>query len=189
MLVADVIMWFLIIVGILLAFPAIWLLARGLYPKQVENIADYLEKSLVKPFFIGLPIGLVGFFAVAALGGKKNPFLDIATFLVLGGFLFYANVGMAGLATMIGRRLPSPVDAERPWKCTIRGGTALVLSFLFPFLGWFCVLPFSLLIGAGALTNRLIMGRKSRGAVAVSEHLAEPRKTKADADEVIGAAG
>lgn len=189
MLVADVIMWFLIIVGIALAFPAIWLLARGLYPRQVENIADYLEKSLVKPFFIGLPIGVIGFFAVAALGGKKNPFMEIAAFLVLGGFLFFANVGVAGLATMIGRRLPSPVDTDRPWKGTVRGGTVLVLSFVFPFLGWFCVLPFSLLIGAGALTNRLIMGRKTRGAFIITDHVSEPKKAKADADEVIGAAG
>jgi hypothetical protein len=188
MLVADVIMWFLIIVGICLAFPALWLLSRGLYPRQVENIADYLEKSLVKPFFIGLPIALAAFFTVAALGGKKSPFMDIAMFLILGAFLFYANVGVAGFATMIGRRLPSPVDAERPWKCTVRGGTALVLSFVFPFLGWFCILPFSLIIGAGALTNRLIASRKKHGAFVVQQH-GSAKSAKSDADEVVGAAG
>ncbi len=182
-------MWFLIIVGICLAFPALWLLSRGLYPRQIENIANYLEKSLVKPFFIGVPIAAATFFTVAALGGKKSPFMDIAMFLILGAFLFYANIGVAGFATMIGRRLPSPVDAERPWKSTVRGGTALVLSFVFPFLGWFCILPFSLIIGAGALTNRLITGRKKTGALVLQPHESSAKVAKSDADEVVGAAG
>lgn len=189
MLVADVIMWFFVIVGICLAFPALWLLSRGLYPRQVENITDYLEKSLLKPFFVGLPIALVVFLLVAAMSSNKSPFMDIASILTLGAFLFYANVGVAGLATMIGRRLPSPVDAERPWKCTIRGGTALVLSFVFPLLGWFCILPFSLIIGAGALTVKLMAGRKARGAKVPNQSSGEPKRARADADEIVGAAG
>lgn len=190
MLVADVIMWFLVIVGVCVAFPALWLLSRGLYPRQVENIADYLDKSLVKPFFMGLPIAAAGFFIVAVLGGKKSPFMDIAAFLTLGAILFYANIGVAGLATMIGRRLPSPSDAERAWKGTLRGGTVLVLSFVFPFLGWFCILPFSLIIGAGALTSRLIAGRRSGGGFIVKPNKIEAESAKtnvahAGADETV----
>lgn len=163
MLVADVIMWFLVIVGVLLAFPALWLLCLGLFPYHVEAVADYIDQHRVKPFFVGLPIAVIAFITVASLGGKKHPIFDISTFLVIGAFLLYANIGTAGLATLLGRKLPSPVDAERPWRGTLRGGTVLVLSFVFPFLGWFCIMPISLISGAGAMTLRLFGQRKSKG--------------------------
>lgn len=162
MLVADVIMWFLVTVGVLLAFPALWLLCLGLFPNHVEAAADYMDRHRVKPFFVGLPIAVVAFIAVASLGGKMHPVFDVASLLVLGGFLLYSNIGTAGLATLLGRKLPSPVDRERPWKGTLRGGTVLVLSFVFPVLGWFCIMPISLIAGAGAITLRLLGQRKSR---------------------------
>lgn len=186
MLVADVIMWFLVIVGILLAFPSLWLLCRSLYPKQIEHIADGLEKSRLISFFIGVPIAAVAVFAVAVFGGKKNPFCDMAAISTIALFLFYSNIGVAGLATMIGRKLPSPADLERPWKGTIRGGAVLVLSFLLPILGWFFILPISLIVGSGALTACLLGQRKTRGAFILQE--AVTAKKKNDADEVVGAA-
>jgi hypothetical protein len=193
MLVADVIMWFLLIVGVLLAFPALWLLSRSLYPKQNENIANYLEKGRVKPFFMGVPIAAACFLGVAFFGNQKNPFCDMASILTLVFFLFYSNIGTAGLATMVGRKLPSPADLERPWKCTLRGGIVLELAFLFPVLGWFFLLPASLVIGAGALTSRLIAGRKTRGAFILDKRVAEKPTAadteKKDADEAVGAAG
>ncbi len=187
MLVADVIMWFLLIVGVLFAFPGVWLLSRSLYPRQIEAIADSLEKGRVKAFFMGVPITAASFFCVAAFSNQKNPFCDMAVILTMVSFLFYANVGAAGLATMIGRRLPSPADQERPWKGTLRGGIILELAFLFPVLGWFFLLPASLVIGAGALTSRLIGSRRTRGAWIVDGKSAVKEKT--DADEVVGAAG
>lgn len=187
MLVADVIMWFLVIVGVLVAFPALWLLCRSLYPKQIERIADDLEKGTVKLFFIGVPIAAACFFGVALFSNRKNPFCDMAAIATLAFFLFYSNVGAAGLATMIGRKLPSPSDQERPWKGTIRGGAVLVLSYLLPLLGWFFILPISLITGAGALTMCLLGQRKTRGAFIMDVQVTEKKKT--DSDEVVGAAG
>ncbi len=193
MLVADVIMWFLLIVGVLLAFPALWLLSRSLYPKQNENIANYLEKGRVKPFWMGVPITAACFLGVAFFGNQKNPFCDMASILTLVFFLFYSNIGTAGLATMVGRKLPSPADLERPWKCTLRGGIVLELAFLFPVLGWFFLLPASLVIGAGALTSRLIAGRKTGGAFILDERIVEKPiasdTERKDADEAVGAPG
>ena len=71
---------------------------------------------------------------------------------------------MAGLATVVGERLPSPADAQCPWKATIRGGIVLELSYLLPFLGWFVLLPVSIIIGAGATTRALIRSRKQKPA-------------------------
>ena len=70
--------------------------------------------------------------------------------------ILFASNGIAGLATVVGQRLPSPGDAERPWNATIRGGIVLELAFLLPFLGWFVLLPVSLLIGAGATVRSIV---------------------------------
>lgn len=168
MLLADVMTWFLVVVGVLLAFPGLWLLCRGLYGQEVEEIASYLENGRVRPFFIGLPIAIVSFLGVTACGGKNLPFGDISAIVILASFLFYSNIGVAGLATMLGRKLPSPADLERPWKGTVRGGIVLELAFLLPLLGWFFILPISLIIGAGALTSRLIARRERKKSGEIS---------------------
>lgn len=134
-----------------------------------------MDRHRVKPFFVGLPIAVVAFIAVASLGGKMHPVFDVASLLVLGGFLLYSNIGTAGLATLLGRKLPSPVDRERPWKGTLRGGTVLVLSFVFPVLGWFCIMPISLIAGAGAITLRLLGQRKSRRDTRGADHLSDAK--------------
>jgi hypothetical protein len=64
--------------------------------------------------------------------------------------MLFANSGVSGLASMLGARLASPVDLERPWKGTLRGGLVLAFSCLLPLLGWFIVMPCSVLLGLGA---------------------------------------
>lgn len=197
MLLADVMMWFLLVLGVLFAFPGLWLLSRGLYSQDVEAMANYLEKGRIKPFFAGLPVTVVSFLGVAICGDKHQAFTDLAALVFIAFFLFYSNVGVAALATMIGSKLPSPVDEGRPWKSTIRGGVVLELSYLLPVLGWFFILPVSLIIGAGAVTLRLFTRGKgtsrdlhaSKPPASSGKTTSDSRAEKNDADEVVGAAG
>ena len=46
--------------------------------------------------------------------------------------------------------MPSPTDASQPWRRVLRGGTVLTLTFLLPFVGWFLILPWTLISGFGA---------------------------------------
>ena len=195
MLLADVMMWFLLVLGVLFSFPALWLLSRGLYSQDVEVMASYLETSRVRAFFSGLPVTLVCVFGVALFVDKHQAFCDIAVVSFLAFFLFYSNVGVAALATMIGNKLPSPADQGRPWKSTIRGGVVLELSYLLPVLGWFFILPISLIVGAGAVTARIFSKRKAKGkdsqipmSPTSSGKIAPDKREMTDADEVVGAA-
>ena len=70
-------------------------------------------------------------------------------------YFVYASAGMAGLATCIGLRLTSPADSERPWRATLRGGIVLELAYLLPILGWFLILPVSIIAGSGAVSLAL----------------------------------
>jgi hypothetical protein len=71
-------------------------------------------------------------------------------------YMLQAHTGVSGLVTAIGRRLPSPLDEHSPWRATLRGGIALELTYLLPILGWFVVLPASIIIGTGAINVALL---------------------------------
>jgi hypothetical protein len=83
----------------------------------------------------------------------------------MAGTLGFALCGSAGVALAIGEGLPSPADAERPWKAIIRGWVVLSLASLLPVLGWFFVLPIALLMGFGAALVSLFQRDPPRSPV------------------------
>jgi hypothetical protein len=147
----------------LLAFSGLWLLCRGLWPNAVEAAAERCSKRIWPYFLAGIPITLV----MVVLTRVAFPLGPIGKFLGVAIVCFYmvlAHTGVSGLATAIGRRLSSPVDEKSPWRATLRGGTALGLSYLLPILGWFVVLPASIIIGTGAITVALLSKLKLQTA-------------------------
>lgn len=156
MLMADTMAIFLSVLGMLIACPALWLLCRGLWPDLVDYCKADCSVTLFKPFLVGLPLTIAAVFAVAFLSKLPQPVGGISSLALICLFITYAGSGVAGLATVIGERLPSPADALCPWKATIRGGIVLELSYILPFLGWFVLLPISIVIGAGATTRAVI---------------------------------
>jgi hypothetical protein len=149
MLMADTMAIFFVILGLLLAFPGLWLLCRGLWPRAVANAAAICGKGLIKPFIAGLPVTVVMIFAAAALGNLGPPG-KIAAAATVCLYLMFANCGVAGLTTAVGERLASSIDSQQPWRATLRGGVALGLASLLPILGWFVILPASMTVGCGA---------------------------------------
>lgn len=149
MLMADTMAIFFVILGLLLAFPGLWLLCRGLWPRAVTSAAAICGRGLIKPFMAGLPVTIVMIFVAAALGNLGPPG-KIAAAAMVCLHLMFANCGVAGLTTAIGDKLAAPVDSQQPWRATLRGGVALELASLLPILGWFLILPASMIIGCGA---------------------------------------
>jgi hypothetical protein len=155
MLMADTMSIFFVILGFMLAFPALWLLCRGLWPNAVAAATAECDKSLFTRFVAGLPVTLGALIVAGALRRMPGSFGTIAAGGVLSVYLMYAAAGVAGLATSIGLRLNSPVDSERPWRATLRGSIVLELTYLLPIIGWFLILPASVLIGTGATSLAL----------------------------------
>jgi len=81
----------------------------------------------------------------------------------------------SGFVTMIGERLASPADMGRPWRATVRGGVALELTYLVPIIGWFGVLPASMILGAGAMTMSLFKRDRAPGAAVLESRNLEPQ--------------
>jgi len=156
MLMADTMAVFFVIVGMMLAFPGLWLLCLGLWPQTVAEAAERCRRGLRLSFLVGLPVTIVVVFSTLKLLNSLGGLGKAAGIGLLCVFMLHANIGVSGFATAIGRRLASPVDQAREWRATLRGGVVLELTYLLPILGWFVILPASIVIGSGSATRAQI---------------------------------
>ena len=164
MLMADTMAIFFVVLGLMISLVGLWLLARGLWPSRVALAAERFERGLVVPFVVGLPVALAAFVLAALVVNIPAKVGGIGAGAILCGFFAFASVGLSGLATCVGRRLASSVDAASPWRATLRGAVVLVATFLVPILGWFAVLPIAVVAGAGAATLALVPRRSEKAA-------------------------
>ena len=182
MLMADTMSSFFVILGMLLAFSGLWLLCRGLWPEAVASAAERCGKRLWPSFLAGLPSTIIMIVLAKFLFSVLGPVGKIAGVGVVCIYMLHAHTGVSGLATAIGRRLPSSLDEQSAWRATLRGGIVLELTYLLPILGWFVVLPASIIIGSGA-TN---LGFLSR--LRVTQTTSHPVLTQSDG-AIAGEAG
>ncbi|MBX9723516.1 MAG: hypothetical protein K2X81_19075, partial [Candidatus Obscuribacterales bacterium] len=132
MLFADTMAIFFVVIGFLIAFPSLWLFCSGLWPAFVQRTTDAVEKGFWKSFLIGIPITVLSVVLVVVVGKLPGSIGQIGGILAFSLLMLFAQTGVAGLAGLLGRRLRSPADIERPWKGTLRGGIVLSLSYLLP---------------------------------------------------------
>ena len=150
MTMADVLAVTLVLVGLLLTLPALWLLMRALFPAAVEGSRDRIARRPLVSFLVGLLPGALLFGGSLALLQQPAPAGKLVGFgLLVAGFLL-AGVGLAGFAAIVGERLPSRADEGRPWRGILRGAACLELSFLIPVIGWFGLLPLATVTALGA---------------------------------------
>ncbi len=187
MILADTVAIFLVIVGLLISFNAVWLFAKALWPNVVSRATTVHEGGLVKSFFIGLPITVATVFVIGLLGSVNQGPAGMVAVVVLAVFFIFSSIGVAGLATLFGERLDSSsrfLSGEPGWKTTLRGGIVLVLSYLFPLAGWFVILPVTTVIGCGASVRAVWRGRNERRAMRREPAIAgEP--AKAEMEEIV----
>jgi hypothetical protein len=161
MLFGDVMAIGLSIAGFLLSLQGLWLVCLAMWPRRVARTAERCERNGIKSFLVGVLV-TGGFLLASVVVAKRLGTAGQLAAWALGFlFLIFSGIGTTGLVTHLGKRLSSPADADRPWKATVRGGVALELAYLVPILGWFGLLPLSLIIGAGAATLSFIGRREA----------------------------
>ena len=149
MIVADVLGWFLFILGLMLVFVSHWVATEALFAPFVQRARAQYRRP-VRLTLLGLALVAPALVVAFALLSKNNPAVKL-----LGGFflavpIFIGLAGSTGLSQKVGLGLPSPRDDAQPWRRVLRGGMVLVLTFLLPVLGWFVLLPWTLVSGCAA---------------------------------------
>jgi hypothetical protein len=165
---ANVLVWFLMALGVFLMFVSYWLAAAALVPAHVARCAEKFGRPVVTTglglLVVAIPIGL----GVVVLNAAPAALKWTGVFLI-GVPLFGGLVGSAGLAYRIGLGLPVPGDGERPWRAVGRGGVVLALTFLLPVLGQLLVIPLVLAAGAGAGFWAWLSARRRKPAEVLPE--------------------
>ncbi len=169
MLMADTMAIFFVVTGLMLAFLGFWLFCFGVWQETVRRSVERCRKSFVKPFLVGLPITATIILAAVASSNLFGPIGNILAVCAISLLVFYAQTGVAGLATYLGQRLARAPESEEPWKINLRGGIVLVLSYLLPIIGWFFVLPVTFIIGCGLTTLSLRKTASKSLALSISQ--------------------
>jgi uncharacterized membrane protein len=172
MIVADILMWFLLIAGTYVVINAYWLATQGLFPLFVDRCRERLRRSPVNVFLFGLGGTVPGVVIGVALFRAASPVAKFtgATLLLL--LVLIGLMGSAGLAAQVGIGLGAYPDERTSWRRVWRGGLVLGLTFILPLIGWLLILPGTLILGTGAMMQSLRRDRRMVEPPVFDPHLA-----------------
>lgn len=150
MLFSTVFTWLLVAAAFVIALPALWILAAGLWPDRTQRLRRVAERGLLRSFFCGLPVLLAGIAVISVV--SKLPKMGAVAALLGGVLLTWGLLGAGGTAALLGERLWPQAE---PWRQVKHGGLTLVCVALMPVVGWFVLLPLLAVVGAGLQVRTL----------------------------------
>lgn len=143
MTLSTVFIWLSIALGFFLALPALWMLIRALCPVRHRKQVLVAKKGMGRSFLLGLIPLALGVAVIAAGSKRLGPIMGL---VVAGLMLLWGFIGVAGYATLIGRRLWRQAG---PWRQTRNGGLVLTCCAALPVVGWAVLLPAMAVLGMG----------------------------------------
>jgi len=156
MIMADVWKIVFLILGTQAVMVSYWLLAAALFPEALRRSRTGYDQRIGRLTFLGLaatvPALLIG---AGLLQQGRHPLLKLLGALLVSAPVALGLAGSAGLCDRIGAGLPGDADARLPWRRVLRGGVVLSITFVLPVLGWFVLLPWTLVSGVGASLGSL----------------------------------
>ncbi|MEL7434411.1 MAG: hypothetical protein AAFN11_10745 [Chloroflexota bacterium] len=158
--IGDIIAAVSIGIGMIIAYPALLIVMNLLFHRTTSRVAERLDGGMKSSFAMGVVVVGIGGFATVALlsAGSVFQFIGFVLYLLLS---FWGTVGNASLIRVFGERISSLDERERsPLSKLLAGGFALTLSFAFPLVGWFVLMPIISVITIGAMTLNLFSRSK-----------------------------
>lgn len=144
--------------GVMLALPSLLIFLNIALIGTSNRATSRLDHGGCVPFAVGIAVALfMGIPAAILLSIGSVPQAIGAVMSLL--LLFFGFVGLAVVARLVGKRLVTLYEREEsPLVQTVAGSLILSFSIAFPLLGWFIILPFSLITGLGAVIIALFAG-------------------------------
>lgn len=146
-----------VIVLILLTFSlfGLFTVMNILFTKQISKAQNTLEQVPGRSFWIGfvnilflLPISLSLLSLADSTDGLLKVIITIPGLILLAVLLGFASFGLLNMVNMVGERI---MPDQSLLKRTFWGTLLLSLASALPFVGWFLLLPYILMIGVGAV--------------------------------------
>jgi hypothetical protein len=156
MIMADVWKIVFLILGTQAVMVSYWLLAAALFPEALRRSRAAYDRRSGRLTFVGLAMAVPALLLGAGLlQGGPHPLLKLVGAMLVSAPVALGLAGSAGLCDRIGAGLPGDADARLPWRRVLRGGIVLSFAFVLPVLGWFVLLPWTLVSGVGASLGSL----------------------------------
>lgn len=148
---ADVYAIFGTLLALGIAFPGMltawWLLFPASIQKASQRVSTTPGKSLGLGILAALAVAVPAAVLLALpVGGAK-----LLGIVLIAAGLAFASLGAAGVAASMGRTWKGHAgDQASPTGSFVRAAIALELAAAFPLLGWFIVIPTTILVSLGA---------------------------------------
>jgi hypothetical protein len=169
MIVADILMWFLLIAGTYTVINGYWMSTQGLFPDFVERCRQRISGGPFKTLLCGLGGAVPGVVVGVAMFRAASPVLKFAGATTLLLLILVGLMGSAGLAAQAGAGIGG--FGQPSWRRVWRGGLVLGLTFILPLIGWLLILPGTLIVGVGATLTSLKRARPTTEAEVFDPHL------------------
>ena len=176
MIVADILMWFLLVAGTYIVINAYWLTTQGLFPEFVDRCRERIRRAPIQSLLFGLAGTVPAVILGIVLFRAASPVLKFAGAAVLLLLILTGLMGSAGLAAQVGTGLGADPNERTYWRRTWRGGLVLGLTFILPLIGWLLILPGTLIVGIGASVKSIRRARRFPGRPALDPHLAASQR-------------
>ncbi len=150
MLLGDVWAVIALIVGIAVCAWALLLCFSFFFVRRTGAAKALIIKSPVKMILMGLGATLLFGGTGLVLSGLPFPLAKLAGTVMLLGLFAISFTGSAGLVQIVGERIHELDTRLSAYGAMSRGAMFVVLSCIFPVLGWFLMTPIILCLGVGA---------------------------------------
>lgn len=170
MIMADVWKIVFLILGTQAVMVSYWLLAAALFPDALRRSRAAYDQRPGRLTLTGLVTAVPALLLGAGLLQQgPHPLLKLLGAVLVSAPIALGLAGSAGLCDRIGAGLPGDADARLPWRRVLRGGVVLSFAFVLPVIGWFLLLPWTLITGVGAS-----LGSRRRREAVPHQPQAEP---------------
>ncbi len=154
---ADIYAIFGTLLAVGISFPGMLTAWKLIFPEKVELARLRLQSTPWRTLCIGAAVMTISAFPTSillALPFSLSKLLGVLLILIILGV---ASLGAAGLAAGMARRWRSTDhQAEQASHDFVKAAVALELAAAFPLIGWFLVIPLTIITALGAASYALL---------------------------------
>ncbi|HEX8237138.1 MAG TPA: hypothetical protein VF600_14365 [Abditibacteriaceae bacterium] len=142
-----------VVAGIGSTCVAAWALLLGmalLFHRRAGLAQQNFERSPWRVLATGFVLALLGIGGTLVLLNQPNGILKLAGWALLLGVLGLSALGASGLALLLGNCVQRSEPTMSDFGALLRGAGLLIAAALVPLLGWFFIVPLTIIMSAGA---------------------------------------